>query len=1258
MAPSRRRVSYVIPPPTEPVPFLQLPPFGVPRHGSIRPLIIPTKLTTETPDDDLARAPTHPRHRLGVMSLAVDTTTQLEGRNAPEGILYTGGRDGLVMSWDLGLPLRRRQGGKPHRGRRDRWEMMTGMADEILDEVEEEDERRDGDIIGDVKGHSGRRRRSSVGHEIPYESQWGMDTESYRFDGTSQFRQCVQTHTDWVNDILLCNYNQTVVSASSDGTIKAWDPHTTIPSDPSQIGSHADYARCLALCREQNWVASGSFDRTIKLWDLNRTSPTPEPLTTLNPPDATAPKSSIYAIAADPFGHAIASGSPERVVRMWDPRSGKRTGKLVGHTDNIRAILISEDARYLLTGSADASVKLWSLSSQRCLHTFTYHTDSVWSLYSSHPSLEVFYSGDKSGIVCKVDVEDCADVVDGTCVVLARDSSVENGEGVNKIAVVDDGLLWTASGCSTVRRWRVPRRSARRGMPPADGEVIVDSPEATISRKRVSLGPDTAHSSIHWSAPPSILQGAPDETPSYDGLPYACLVRLTSQNGPFSPTTFLPRGRDPEVATLYSAASIVSVPGAKHLSTHNSSVFPHTSTGSSLLIPKNTHTHTLRSMRSDASMSHVPHIHELAADATPYNSSPDSLIIGSHGLVRAIMLNDRMHALTVDTGGEVAVWDVVRGVCVGRYGREEVRAASRCGSTCGNGSAVGSVVGDEKSHSKERSPREALEAVRERIEGEAVVAPWSSVDTKTGVLTIHVNERSCFEAEIYADEAGFTPDRHFNDELRLNIGKWVLRNLFLGFIREEQRIRRKQEVHAHSSQSTFHRGTAPTHIDISNGSAPSPPPRRSPSEASTRSSRTASSTAVITSPTSLPAILPAVPSPALPRPSPLLTPMIPLAALKASQPQLLTAIPQSPAQHDMTPMPPRPIRTSNLDPPPSATRDTDYFNSRARRPSTASTALSASEDFSGWGGPGSTPKPGMETSALQTPSTPSAGGLMNRLKTLGKSASRKAMSDIAPGSPIAGTPGNPLESAVITEESPEPAASKTPLQVLLSSPLSPPSSSEAPTLNLPPSMNVVLSDEVYPGWRTVYRGSTSTTWADVYTLEEAMPLWLLEYLLLNKVPSLPVVKISFVLLPWPNTDPDRAQLPELLNTAQSKLTASKFLRVRKLTHHVQDKLDKLTGRPGTPTPPSPGMEPPSAVSAATKTQRAKAEDTYEILCNDTVLSLDTTLAAVRQFFWKQSAELVMHYRLKVQPTRLAADGESGSGHGPPQALQHARAAVL
>jgi WD repeat-containing protein 48 len=55
----------------------------------------------------------------------------------------------------------------------------------------------------------------------------------------------------------------------------------------------------------------------------------------------------------------------------------------------------------------------------------------------------------------------------------------------------------------------------------------------------------------------------------------------------------------------------------------------------------------------------------------------------------------------------------------------------------------------------------------------------------------------------------------------------------------------------------------------------------------------------------------------------------------------------------------------------------------------------------------------------------------------------------------------------------------------------------------------------------------------------------------------------------------------------------------------------------------------------------KAEDVYEILCNEQVLPLDMTLAAVRQFLWRQAAELVMYYRKKPSslPVMLSTQGD-------------------
>ncbi|KAJ7116031.1 hypothetical protein C8R44DRAFT_880410 [Mycena epipterygia] len=1172
MAPGKRRVSYVIPRPADAAPRLDLPPTTPDRQGRVRPLLL-LQPAQPLPDPDYPARPRHPRHRLGVAALALDTSTQLVGRPAPEGILYSAGRDGQILAWDLALPLRRRTPADSPL-RRGRWETLTGWADDAIDEeADEADERptSDGDVLGEVTAGASRRRRPPNGiRELPLEEQWEMDPSAV--PQTSAFRQCVQTHTDWVNDMLLCNYNQTVVSASSDGTVQTWSPHASGAPDPTTIGTHTDYVRCLAACRSQNWIASGSFDRTIKLWDLTRSAPG-DPLITLHPPDPTAPKSSVYALAADPFGHAVASGGPERVVRMWDPRSGKRTGKLVGHTDNIRAVLLSEDAKYLLTGSADASIKLWSLATQRCLHTFTHHADSVWSLFSAHPALETFYAGDRAGLVSRVDVSRLTgDVGEGECVLICRDgeeydpadgpSGGQGQGGINRLVVADDSLVWTATSGSTVRRWRIPTRgSTSTGMGTATG---------SYSPSRLSPGDmDVDYDRESRSLAPSVLSFDGDDGDDGEtryGIPYASLVRLTSPNDPFPiRSAGSGRERDAEVATLYSAASVVSVPPLR----------------SPLQTPAQAAMTPLHSARLPSARA-AYFGRDMAADAQPLAPMPDAVgsLVGERGLVRALVLNDRVHAISVDTGGEVGVWDLVRGVCVGVYALETQREGG-CAEAEG-----------------EWSPREALERVRERIEGEAVVAPWATVDTKAGVLAVHLNERS-FESEIYADEVGFAGDRRFGDEAKLNLGKWVLRNLFLGFIREEQRTRRtrRDSTHSQDTMSSAHPHRASISSDTSSR-------QRRPSLTADRPSpRRGSSTTVVSSPKMLPAAPPSAPLPL--RTSPLLTPMIPLYARPKDQQHLsLPAIPQSPAlanSNDATPMPMpmQPLRRARAGTGTStfengnagkgdATTTADYFSVRTRQASLQGGG-STPDDFSGWSGPGA-------GAGAQTPSTPT--GLMGRLKSFGK---LKRAADIA-------TPSLPttVEVPVVEEAAPEPAA-KTPLQILLAGPLTPPPSSEAPTLGLSPHIQLLIEEEAAPGFTTVYRGTVGSTVADVHALEEAMPLWLVEYLLLHRMPgSPPQIKLSFVLLPWVGKDGE-APLPELLNTTQSKLTASRFLRVRKLVSHVQEKLEKI--------------DPPPADAP-----RPRAEDLYEILCNDVVLPLDMSIAAVRQYVWRQSGELTMCYR--------------------------------
>ena len=65
------------------------------------------------------------------------------------------------------------------------------------------------------------------------------------------------------------------------------------------------------------------------------------------------------------------------MVRLWDINSGKGITKLVGHTDNVRDILMSDGGEVVLTASSDQTIKVWSITAGRCMHTLTMHQNSA-----------------------------------------------------------------------------------------------------------------------------------------------------------------------------------------------------------------------------------------------------------------------------------------------------------------------------------------------------------------------------------------------------------------------------------------------------------------------------------------------------------------------------------------------------------------------------------------------------------------------------------------------------------------------------------------------------------------------------------------------------------------------------------------------------------------------------------------------------------------------------------------------------------------
>jgi WD40 repeat protein len=88
----------------------------------------------------------------------------------------------------------------------------------------------------------------------------------------------------------------------------------------------------------------------------------------------------VNSVAFSPDGRHILSGSSDRTLRLWELSTGRCLRTFEGHTGQVKSVSLSPDGRYALSGSSDNTLKLWDLSTGVCLRTFEGHTGGVTSV--------------------------------------------------------------------------------------------------------------------------------------------------------------------------------------------------------------------------------------------------------------------------------------------------------------------------------------------------------------------------------------------------------------------------------------------------------------------------------------------------------------------------------------------------------------------------------------------------------------------------------------------------------------------------------------------------------------------------------------------------------------------------------------------------------------------------------------------------------------------------------------------------------------
>lgn len=261
-------------------------------------------------------------------------------------------------------------------------------------------------------------------------------------------------------DIVICLDRDTtgnwLASGAKDNEARLW--HIDSEKDSytcyTKFTGHTESIGAIALPRDNSststpkFLLTGSQDRTIKRWDIPQ-STTEKKKAARAVYTRKAHEKDINSIDISSDDTTFASASQDKTVKIWSLAEGEMLGVLRGHRRGVWSVRFSppglnasvlgadKGGRFVITGSADKTVRLWALADYSCLKTFEGHVNSVLKTIWIHGGRNVASAGGE-GLVKIWDVKS------GECV-----STLDNHQ--DRVWVLTQSITSTSSPTTSVR---------------------------------------------------------------------------------------------------------------------------------------------------------------------------------------------------------------------------------------------------------------------------------------------------------------------------------------------------------------------------------------------------------------------------------------------------------------------------------------------------------------------------------------------------------------------------------------------------------------------------------------------------------------------------------------------------------------------------------------------------------------------------------------------------------------------------------------
>lgn len=124
----------------------------------------------------------------------------------------------------------------------------------------------------------------------------------------------------------------------------------------------------LAWSPDSRVLATGSDDKLIRLWDVSTGKSMPMPLV--------GHHNYVYSLAFSPKGNMLASGSYDEALFLWDVRTARLMRSLPAHSDPVSGVDFVRDGTLVASCSSDGLIRIWDTATGQCLKTLV-HEDNA-----------------------------------------------------------------------------------------------------------------------------------------------------------------------------------------------------------------------------------------------------------------------------------------------------------------------------------------------------------------------------------------------------------------------------------------------------------------------------------------------------------------------------------------------------------------------------------------------------------------------------------------------------------------------------------------------------------------------------------------------------------------------------------------------------------------------------------------------------------------------------------------------------------------